>query len=49
MKLTKEQFDFLKGKIYQQIYIAMNSDNNKMYEKYIYMYGDLCKDYPEYV
>lgn len=45
MKLTKVQFDFLKKKITEQIFIAMKTDNNKMYEKYIYMYYDLINDY----
>lgn len=45
MKLTKAQFNFLKKKIIEQIFIAMKTDNNKMYEKYIYMYSDLMNDF----
>ena len=48
-KLTFERFEFLVKKIEEKIYEAMKLGDNKMFEKFNYMYLDIYNDYPEYM
>lgn len=49
MRITFEQFMYMIKRIKAHIDVAIMNENNRNYEKYGYMYCDLCNEYPEYV
>lgn len=49
MKLTFEQFEFVYNKFVDEMNKAIKEENNRDYEKFGYMFCDLCNEYPDYV